>query len=345
MARGSNAVAAVVAALVLLFVTVIRTTHLGEARGGSVDVDHAAVLDVLNRMRGELAAVHNGIDNLDRKLTGLVAAGQLAGPDHRLAVPVPPAHPADDHGGASLGRRSGVASSAGALGAPETNFLGCGFRPKQRIRRYMIDSWGGSRSQFLQEYLQKTTMKHGEKAMVDHIHDRFPPAFMAYPRAEKFTKKAMTGSDRASTMLILLTRKPSKSLSSRMYMAHCLNMQGDPATCRAMSGLTRLEILNNYVTAGKDMLHIQDHWDAYKHMPVDVEVYHLDSDDLFIPERFAVIRMHLGLPDDAEPPRFLSNGDHDHFEKPQKVIDGLDRIYGDLTKDMKAERDAFWASC
>ena len=39
------------------------------------------------------------------------------------------------------------------------------------------------------------------------------------------------------------------------------------------------------------------------------------------------------------------NGDHDHFEKPQKVIDGLDRIYGDLTKDMKAERDAFWASC
>ena len=51
MARGSNAVAAVVAALVLLFVTVIRTTHLGEARGGSVDVDHAAVLDVLNRVR------------------------------------------------------------------------------------------------------------------------------------------------------------------------------------------------------------------------------------------------------------------------------------------------------
>ena len=128
-------------------------------------------------------------------------------------------------------------------------------------------------------------------------------------------------------------------------MAHCLNMQGDAATCRAMSGLTRLEILNSYVAAGKDMLHIRDHWDAYKALPAAVEVYHLNSDDLFDPERFAVIRMHLGLPDDAEPPRFLSKGDHDHFEKPQNVLDGLDRIYANLTAEMEAERDTFWASC
>lgn len=82
----------------------------------------------------------------------------------------------------------------------------------------MIDSWGGSRSQFLQEYLQKTTMKHGAKATVDHIHDRFPPKFMAYPRAEKFTKRAMSDADRGATLLILLTRRPAKSLSSRMYV-------------------------------------------------------------------------------------------------------------------------------